>query len=97
MLYVDDIIVTGNSSSQVAHLITALNQVFELKDIGPLSYFLGIQISHTKDGITLTQTKYASDVLHRFNMENSKPVKTPCCSSSCLVPHSGILLSNPTV
>ena len=35
LLYVDDIIVTGNSASQVAHLITTLSQVFELKDLGP--------------------------------------------------------------
>ena len=92
MLYVDDIIVTGNNSSQIANLITTLNQLFELKDLGPLNYFLGIQISHTKHGITLTQSKYAFDVLHRFNMENSKPVKTPCCSSSRSVPHSGVPL-----
>ena len=71
--------------------------MFELKDLGPLSYFLGIQISHTQHGISLTQSKYAFDVLHRFNMENSKAVKTPCCSSSRLVPHSGVPLSDPTV
>ena len=71
--------------------------MFELKDLGPLNYFLGIQISHTNHGITLTQSKYASDILHRFNMENSKPVKTPCCSSSRLVPHSGVPLSDPSV
>ena len=71
--------------------------MFELKDLGPLSYFLGIQISHTQYGISLTQSKYASDVLHRFNMENSKAVKTPCCSSSRLVPISGVPLSDPTM
>ena len=95
--YVDDIIVTGNSASQVDDHITALSQVFKLKDLGPLSYFLKIQISHTKYGISLTQSKYAFDVLHWFNMENSKIVKTPSCSSSRLVPHSSILLSDPTV
>ena len=93
----DDIIVTGNSASKVADLITAIIQVFQLKDLGPLSYFLGIQISHSKYGISLTQSKYAFDVLHWFNMENSKIVKTPSCSSSRLVPHSGILLFDPTV
>ena len=100
LLYVDDIIVIGNNSSQVALLITTittLSQMFELKDLGPLHYFLGIQISYSKHGITLTQTKYAFDVLHRFNMENSKPVKTPCCSSSRLVPHSGVALFDPIV
>ena len=71
--------------------------MFELKDLGPLSYFLGIQISHTKYGITLTQTKYAYDILHTFNMTNSKPVKTPCYPSSHLVPHSGVALSDPSM
>ena len=45
LLYVDDIIVTGNDSTQIHNLITALGQVFELKDLGPLTYFLGIQIT----------------------------------------------------
>lgn len=93
LLYIDDII--GNDSSQVALLITTLSQVFELKDLGPLNYFLGIQITHAKHGITLTQTKYASDVLHRFHMENSKPVKTPCCSSSRLGLFSILPLPDP--
>ena len=39
LLYVDDIIVTGNDASQVHNLIVALVQVFELKDLGPLNYF----------------------------------------------------------
>ena len=42
LVYVDDIIITGNSSSQVSHLVTALSKAFELKDLGALSYSLGI-------------------------------------------------------
>ena len=96
LLYVDDIIVTGNDASQVHNLIAALGQVFELKDLGTLNYFLGIQITQSSYGLTLTQTKYASDVLHRFHMENSKPTKTPSCSSTRLVPHDGVPLSDPS-
>ena len=77
LVYVDDIIIPSNFSSQVSHLVTALSQAFELKDLGALSYFLGIQILPTRFCLTLCQSKYASDVLHRFNMENSKPTKTP--------------------
>lgn len=95
-MYVDDIIVTGNYSTQVQNLIVALGQVFELKDLGPLNYFLGIQITQTAHGLTLTQSKYASDVLHRFHMENSKPTKTPSCPSARLVPYDGVTLSDPT-
>ena len=96
LLYVDDIIITGNSTSQVDHLVTALNSVFELKDLGDLSYFLGIQILPTRFGLTLCQSKYASDVLHRFSMENSKPTKTPSCPNSRLTPFDGTALPDPS-
>ena len=95
-MYVDDIIVTRNDSTQVHNLIAALGQVFELKDLGPLNYFLGIQITQTTHGLTLTQSKYASDVLHRFHMENSKTTKTPSYPSTRLVPYDGVTLLDPT-
>lgn len=96
LLYVDDIIVTGNSLVQITHLISTLSQVFDLKDLGPLNYILGIQITRTKFGLSLTQSKYASDVLYRFHMENSNLTKTPCCPSTRLVPHDGVALSDPS-
>ena len=96
LLYVDDIIVTGNDSTHIHNLITALGQVFEFKDLRPLNYFLGIQITKTSHGLTLTQSKYASDVLHRFHMEHSKPTKTPSCPSTRLVPHNGVTCYDPT-
>ena len=94
-VYIDDIIITDNSSSQVSHLVTALSKAFELKDLGALSYFLGIQIVPSKFGLTLCQFKYASDVLHRFKMENSKPTKTPCCPNVHLTPFEGSVLPDP--
>ena len=96
IVYVDDIIIIGNSSSQVSHLVTAFSQAFELKDLGALSYFLGIQIMPTRFGLTLCQSKYASDVLHRFNMENSKPTKTPCCPHVRLTLFDGSVLRDPS-
>ena len=96
LLYVDDIIITRNNSAYIAQLIAALNTFFGLKDLGSLNFFLGIQISHSKFGITLTQSKYAFDILYRFHMENSKPTKTPCCPSTKLLPHNGVSLFDPT-
>ena len=96
LLYVDDIIITGNNSAHIAQLIVALSTIFELKDLGSLNYFLGIQISHSKFGITLTQSKYAFDILYRFHMENSKPTKTPRCPSTKLLPYDGVSLFDPT-
>ena len=48
-LYVDDIILTGNNPVAVTSLITALASTFELKDLGPLRYFLGLQIDYGRD------------------------------------------------
>ena len=96
LLYVDDIILTGNNSKHIASLVTALKAVFELKDLGVLNYFLSVQISRTPVGLHLTQSKYASNILHRFHMENFKPTKTPCCPSTRLLLHDGVALFDPT-
>ena len=50
----------------------------------------------SKFDLTLCQSKYASDILHRFHMENAKPTKTPSCSSTRLTPYSGTCLPDPS-
>lgn len=69
--------------------------MFELQDLGDLNYFLGVQISRTQFGLTLSQSRYALEVFHRFHMENSNPTRTPCCLSSRLLPHDSVILSDP--
>ena len=96
LVYVDDIIITCNSFSQVSYLVTALSKAFKLKDLGALSYYLGIQIVPSKFCLTLYQSKYAANVLHRFKMENSKPTKTLCCPNVHLTPFEGSVLPDPT-
>ena len=53
LVYNDDIIITSNSSAHISNLIQALSHTFDLKDLGSLHYFLGIQITPTKYGIYL--------------------------------------------
>uniref|UniRef100_A0A2N9HY44 CCHC-type domain-containing protein n=1 Tax=Fagus sylvatica TaxID=28930 RepID=A0A2N9HY44_FAGSY len=84
LLYVDDIVLTGNNSFFLSQLITSLSQVFELKDMGKLHYFLGLQITRSSQGLTLTQTKYATDLLTKHNMLNCSPCKTPCVPNTRL-------------
>lgn len=85
----DNIIITSNDNSQISNLVTTFKVTFELKYFSILNYFLGIQIIRTEYGLTLTQSNYTSDILHRFNMHNAKPVKTPCCPFTWLVPNAG--------
>uniref|UniRef100_A0A2N9IWR1 Reverse transcriptase Ty1/copia-type domain-containing protein n=1 Tax=Fagus sylvatica TaxID=28930 RepID=A0A2N9IWR1_FAGSY len=95
LLYVDDIVLTSNSLSFLDHLILQLKKVFDLKDLGALHYFLGIQVSQTSDALHVTQSKYASDLLIKYHMVDSKPTKTPCSPNIRLSLHEGDLLSDP--
>ena len=70
LIYVDDIIVTSSSMEAVTALLRDLRQDFALKDLGDLHYFLGIEVTKERDGILLSQEKYALDVLSRVGMTN---------------------------
>ena len=77
VLYVDDLILTGSDPSLIAHVKTHLKKKFEMTDLGPLHYFLGLQVLQTKEGISLSQPKYACDLLCCFHMEDCQPALSP--------------------
>ena len=54
LLYVDDMIITGDDLSGIQELKNFLSQQFEMKDLGHLSYFLGLEITHSTDGLYIT-------------------------------------------
>jgi hypothetical protein len=96
LLYVDDIIITGNNSSAVSNIISQLSTAFELKDLGPLRYFLGLQIDYKKGGFFVHQRKYLTDLLHKFTMTDCKAASTPIATTPLLTSTSTELLSDPT-
>jgi hypothetical protein len=63
LVYVDDIVVASSSENVVHAHLHNLGLTFALKDLGPLHYFLGIEVKKVHDGIILTQEKYANDLL----------------------------------
>ncbi|KAF5472863.1 hypothetical protein F2P56_009534 [Juglans regia] len=65
LLYVDDIIITGNNSSLLNSFTRKLNSEFATKDLGSLSYFLGLEAISTTNGLFISQLKYARDILTR--------------------------------
>lgn len=95
LVYVDDIIVTGNNKAAVEAVISNLAQRFSVKDMGVLSYFLGIEVIRTSKSLHLNQRKYILDLLAKMNMVDAKPVQTPMATSPKLT-KSGTLHSNPT-
>ncbi|GKE18165.1 ribonuclease H-like domain-containing protein [Tanacetum coccineum] len=76
LIYVDDIIITGNSVSEIEKFKVFLKSKFMIKDLGKLKYFLGIEVVDTDKGIFLNQRKYVLDILSEYGMLACKPVKT---------------------
>ena len=81
LVYVDEIIIAGNSFKLIDTLISKLNAEFALKDLGPLHYFLGIKVHKLRDGsLLLSQQKYIKDLLTKSKMDKAKSIATPMVS-----------------
>ena len=76
-MYVDDIIVTENDEKEKNTLKQCLAKEFEIKDLGKLKYFLGIEVARSKQGIFISQQKYVIDLLRKTCMMACKPIATP--------------------
>lgn len=76
LIYVDDIVITGNDSSYITALIQKLSKRFVMKDLGSLDYFLGIENTSSSSGLFLSQSKYASDLL-KAGMVDYKGSESP--------------------
>jgi hypothetical protein len=77
LVYVDDVIICGNSINEINSMKRALHTSFKIKDLGLLKYFLGIEVAHSKLGITLCQRKYCLDLLEDSGLIDTKPISTP--------------------
>ena len=97
LLYVDDMIITGDDLSGIQELKVFLSQQFEMKDLGHLSYFLGLEITHSTNGFYITQAKYAFELLSRAGLIDSKTVDTLVELNAHLTPTGGKPLSNPSL
>ncbi|KAM1727970.1 hypothetical protein FF2_018239 [Malus domestica] len=77
IVYVDDMVVTGNDPEEKATLQKYLASEFEMKDLDALKYFLGIEVARSQQGIFLSQRKYVFDILTETGMLACKPADTP--------------------
>lgn len=89
-------VLTGNNNALLSQLLVALNQQFRMKDMGPLSYFLGIHAHFTAQGLFLNQEKYASNLLQAAWMLDCSPMPTPLPLQLDRIPHQDTVFDNPT-
>jgi hypothetical protein len=77
IVYVDDIIITGDDFVERDKLGKRLSAKFEIKELGKLKYFLGIVVAHSEKGIFISQEKYILDLLKETGMVDCRPCETP--------------------
>ena len=88
-------VITGNDANAIDKLETYLSDQFHMKDLGQLSYFLGLEVLHIAEGIFLCQRKYVKDLLKETRMNNCRPLKVPLKPNLKLNAHSGQPLEDP--
>jgi hypothetical protein len=77
ILYVDDLLITGNYTSKITWLQQKLQDRFKMSYLGALTKYLGIEFNQTASGITIHQTAYANEILEQYGLDQCNPTKTP--------------------
>ena len=94
LVYVDDLIITGNNESEIGAIKQHLKNKFDIKDLGQLTYFLGIELANSTKGLFLSQRKYTLDLLKETGKLGAKPINTPMESNKKLNLEEGEPLEN---
>ncbi|KAL5769820.1 hypothetical protein ACOSP7_013974 [Xanthoceras sorbifolium] len=89
LVYVDDLIITGDDVEEICRTKENLSVRFQMKELGQLKHFLGLEVDQTLEGIFLCQQKYAKDLLKKFGMLECKPISTPMEPNAKMCAHEG--------
>lgn len=76
-IYVDDLLITGGDNKEIYKVVVALKNRFEVKDLGDAHWARGMRINITKMGISLDQSKFASEIVQKFYYPGSLIYNTP--------------------
>ncbi|XP_019427217.1 PREDICTED: uncharacterized protein LOC109335536 [Lupinus angustifolius] len=96
LVYVDDILITGNNYQAIQKCVSTLATVFSIKDLGYIHFFLGVEVIPTSQGLFLSQHKYIHDLLDRTKMADAKIVHSPMSTTSSLTRYDGVAIANVT-
>ncbi|KAK8951018.1 hypothetical protein KSP39_PZI003140 [Platanthera zijinensis] len=96
-LYVDDLLITGSNLDKINSFRSYIKASFEMTDLGLTRYFLGLQIQQLPNVTYISQSRYAEDILTKFNMSDSKPAATPMITGEKLSKEDGEEKTSPEV
>ncbi|CAL1373295.1 unnamed protein product [Linum trigynum] len=97
LIYVDDMIITGSDSEGIQELKRSLHGAFKLKDLGNVSYFLGLEVQRSSQGVFVSQKKYMADLLETAHYTDCKPCTTPMEQNLKLTRDSGDLMEDQSL
>ncbi|KAI3681772.1 hypothetical protein L6452_36576 [Arctium lappa] len=80
-IYVDDIIFGSTNPKYCQNFSALMSKHFQMSMMGQMNFFLGLQVKQLQTGIFINQSKYISDILRKYQMEKSSPMKTPMSST----------------
>lgn len=87
----------GNNSAFLKNSIQQLNILFSLKNLGPVYYFIGLEIFCDKFGFYLSQREYILDLLRKFDKYDCAPVSTPMVANKHFFAQEGKSLAGPSI
>ena len=93
-MYVDDIVLAGNDSAACREFKDYLHTCFSIKDLGPLKYFLGIEVARGPNGLFLSQRKYALEIVDECGLLGAKPSSSPMEENHKLALATGPFVAN---
>ena len=77
LLYIDDMLITRDDMEHISSMKKQLGKQFPMFGLGPHSYFIGIEVSHSTKGCYLSQSKYIRDLLARLGLTDTRTATTP--------------------
>lgn len=95
LIYVDDVIAYGNNVSFMIEFLSQLHTTFALKDLRPLHFFLGVEVSRDASGFILSQEEYIHDLLNKVVISQCAACPTSIAVGKNIFAFEGEPLSNP--
>lgn len=97
LIYVDNILMIGSNPTLIQQMITDLHQLFVLKDLMSLMFFLGLEVDRIVDEFHFSQCKYIQQLLDKAQLQDSKSVAAPMSTTIAFSKYDGDFLENPTL